>query len=267
MSSPDPSLCTRFQHSPGLTEHLREVQEQERRQQELRPATSISPGPNIDPIFSGNPYGLAETSRTAEQAKISASRRERELSATKRAAQNRAAQVSDPMHSEGGETRSRTRSLLTDQSQRAFRQRKEGHIQELEQQVNRYKALGEAHKTLQIENHQLREYVSTLQSILIEVGGSVPTPPPGLDIHGGTERDESLQVYPAKKYGPLQGSASPSSQVAPTRSAAAQKTNGGNRRQRQQQQQAAVNSVSVGAPSSEHEAAAQTPIEPRLMNA
>ncbi|KAK9466032.1 hypothetical protein V1512DRAFT_264584 [Lipomyces arxii] len=78
----------------------------------------------------------------------------RPLATTKRAAQNRAAQ-------------------------RAFRQRKECYIKDLETKVVEIKNMKEIIDGLRQENLQLRDYILALQSRLIEqpgVGG-VPTPP------------------------------------------------------------------------------------------
>ncbi|EXJ94183.1 hypothetical protein A1O1_02576 [Capronia coronata CBS 617.96] len=80
----------------------------------------------------------------------------RELSTSKRAAQNRAAQ-------------------------RAFRQRKEGYIKKLEEQVRDYQALSENFKAVQAENYQLRDYIINLQSRLLESQGEVPPPPSNVD--------------------------------------------------------------------------------------
>ncbi|KIV93770.1 hypothetical protein, variant 2 [Exophiala mesophila] len=80
----------------------------------------------------------------------------RELSTSKRAAQNRAAQ-------------------------RAFRQRKEGYIKKLEEQVRDYQVLSENFKTVQAENYQLRDYIINLQSRLLESQGEVPPPPSNVD--------------------------------------------------------------------------------------
>lgn len=79
----------------------------------------------------------------------------RELSQSKRAAQNRAAQ-------------------------RAFRQRKEGYIKKLEQQVRDYAEVDQTMKVMQAENSALRDYVAHLQSRLLEVHGDFPQPPHGL---------------------------------------------------------------------------------------
>ncbi|KAH6856657.1 hypothetical protein B0I37DRAFT_80190 [Chaetomium sp. MPI-CAGE-AT-0009] len=96
----------------------------------------------------------------------------RELSQSKRAAQNRAAQ-------------------------RAFRQRKEGYIKKLEQQVRDYGEMESTFKSLQAENYTLRDYVMRLQSRLLDAQGEYPQPPPGISLahpsaqaqppHGGQE--------------------------------------------------------------------------------
>ncbi|KAF3480911.1 uncharacterized protein GIQ15_06258 [Arthroderma uncinatum] len=81
----------------------------------------------------------------------------RELSSSKRAAQNRAAQ-------------------------RAFRQRKEGYIRKLEEQVKEYEMLLENYKAIQAENYQLREYIISLQSRLIDSQNEVPELPGNIDL-------------------------------------------------------------------------------------
>lgn len=63
------------------------------------------------------------------------------------------------------------------QAQRAFRQRKEMYIKELEAKVHELKASKETISALRQENIQLRDYILALQSRLIEHPGGVPTPP------------------------------------------------------------------------------------------
>ena len=77
--------------------------------------------------------------------------------------------------------------------QRAFRQRKEGYIKKLEEQVRDYQILSENFKQVQNENYQLRDYIINLQSRLLESQGEVPPPPsnvdglqPGKATHPGT---------------------------------------------------------------------------------
>ncbi|KAG8627511.1 hypothetical protein KVT40_004994 [Elsinoe batatas] len=81
----------------------------------------------------------------------------RELSSTKRAAQNRAAQ-------------------------RAFRQRKEAYIGKLEKQVKDYGAMEEDFKILQNENYQLREYILALQTRILDSSDELPPPPPRIHL-------------------------------------------------------------------------------------
>lgn len=76
----------------------------------------------------------------------------RELSTTKRAAQNRAAQ-------------------------RAFRQRKEAYITKLEKQVQDYRAMEDDYKALQHENYSLREHIVLLQNRILESSSELPQPP------------------------------------------------------------------------------------------
>ena len=119
----------------------------------------------------------------------------RELSTSKRAAQNRAAQVCSALRSRcsftevawqanscaklfGGYQVQLTNILL----QRAFRQRKEGHIKTLETQVREFNSLSENYKALQSENYQLRDYIISLQSRLLESQGEYPQPPSNIDI-------------------------------------------------------------------------------------
>ncbi|KAK8118621.1 uncharacterized protein PG998_003247 [Apiospora kogelbergensis] len=82
----------------------------------------------------------------------------RELSQSKRAAQNRAAQ-------------------------RAFRQRKEHHIKKLEQEVRDFRTMEDTYKAVQNENYALREYVIQLQSRLMDSQIEPPQPPPGVALH------------------------------------------------------------------------------------
>jgi len=96
----------------------------------------------------------------------------RELSTSKRAAQNRAAQ-------------------------RAFRQRKEGYIKKLEEQVRDYALMNENYKAVQAENYQLRDYIINLQSRLIESQGDFPQPPPNVDLPHPSRRQNPDRHEPA----------------------------------------------------------------------
>jgi hypothetical protein len=84
----------------------------------------------------------------------------RELSTSKRAAQNRAAQ-------------------------RAFRQRKEQYIQSLKDQVKEHQTLAQNYETIQKENFQLRQYIITLQARLLESHTELPPPPESIDLTRG----------------------------------------------------------------------------------
>lgn len=81
----------------------------------------------------------------------------RELSTSKRAAQNRAAQ-------------------------RAFRQRKEHYIQSLKDQVKDHESLTSSYENIQQENFKLRQYIITLQARLLESHTELPPPPESVDL-------------------------------------------------------------------------------------
>lgn len=84
--------------------------------------------------------------------------------------------------------------------QRAFRQRKEGYIKKLEQQVRDYAEIDSSLKTLQSENYHLREYVMQLQARLLSTQGEYPQPPPGLSLahpHGAAPSLQSPGPLPA----------------------------------------------------------------------
>ena len=110
----------------------------------------------IDPQIAGPQYSMSQGE--APQADMGDHRKgRRELSTSKRAAQNRAAQ-------------------------RAFRQRKEEHIRHLNDKVKESEHLLELYKTLQTENYQLRDYIINLQSRLLETQGEIPPAPAGVDL-------------------------------------------------------------------------------------
>ncbi|OXV06586.1 hypothetical protein Egran_05646 [Elaphomyces granulatus] len=126
---------------------------------------------NIDPAISGTtmlspadpsptatgPGGEVSPQEPGSSQEARKTYGKRELSTSKRAAQNRAAQ-------------------------RAFRQRKEGYIRKLEEQVKDYEVLTESYKALQAENYQLREYIIGLQSRLIDSQNEVPELPGNIDL-------------------------------------------------------------------------------------
>lgn len=76
--------------------------------------------------------------------------------------------------------------------QRAFRQRKEGYIKKLEEQVREANQMQESYKLIQSENYQLRDYIINLQSRLIESQGEEAVPPPPIQL---LQMSPSLALY------------------------------------------------------------------------
>ncbi|KAM0743030.1 hypothetical protein ACQRIT_003207 [Beauveria bassiana] len=138
----------------------------------------------------------------------------RELSQSKRAAQNRAAQ-------------------------RAFRQRKEGYIKKLEQQVRDYSDMEVTLKQYQSENYALREYVIQLQSRLLETIGEFPPPPPNINLaHPTTQGQLSAPPPPAAETQPESTTAgTPLEAVAQAVAGLAAQEQLSEQQQQQQQQQ------------------------------
>ena len=146
------------------------------------PETSSPQSPNDpnDPAAAGS--GVMSTSADSEGEGGNGDGRKgygkRELSTSKRAAQNRAAQ-------------------------RAFRQRKEGYIKKLEEQVRDYSMLNDNFKAVQAENYQLRDYIINLQSRLLESQGEFPPPPSNVDgLHPGKPQHPS-PVQSGKPVAPV----------------------------------------------------------------
>jgi len=109
-----------------------------------------------------------------------------------------------------------TPSLRNLTSQRAFRQRKEGYIKKLEEQVRELHNLEDNFKAIQAENYSLREYIIHLQSHLIESQGDYPQPPANVNLshpHARHEHIDHLQrrdgapVAPMAPMSQLQASA------------------------------------------------------------
>lgn len=98
---------------------------------------------------------------------INQSRSRRPLSQSKRAQQNRAAQ-------------------------RAFRQRKELYIKDLESKVQELKTVKETMEALRAENQELRDYILALQSRWINQPGGVPTPP-AVYARRGVDEGDNIQ--------------------------------------------------------------------------
>ncbi|CAN8102316.1 unnamed protein product [Discula destructiva] len=134
------------------------------------------------PDHSGGPpdHGLSPPGMDGEGRKA-----KRELSNSKRAAQNRAAQ-------------------------RAFRQRKEGYIKKLEQQVRDLGEMEKAYENIQAENHALKEYIAHLQSRLSDAAIEIPQAPPHINlaaVASGTVRpvDPVAHGLPQQGYGQEDG--------------------------------------------------------------
>ncbi|KAK0735824.1 hypothetical protein B0T21DRAFT_289667 [Apiosordaria backusii] len=117
----------------------------------------VPPPPEQVAVMSGPTAGIVPTAGMMDNGETADGRKKRELSQSKRAAQNRAAQ-------------------------RAFRQRKEGYIKKLEQQVQEFHQMEESYKAMQAENFQLREYIIHLQSRLLESQGDYPPPPANVNL-------------------------------------------------------------------------------------
>ncbi|KXL42815.1 hypothetical protein M433DRAFT_145643 [Acidomyces richmondensis BFW] len=132
------------------------------REHPYQPSDSASPHEHIDPAVAHQqqhaPYAqMSGDSAGDDSMSPQTGKGKRELSTSKRAAQNRAAQ-------------------------RAFRQRKEGYIKKLEEQVKEFQAMEQAYRGLQTENYQLREYILNLQTRLLETNAEIPPAPPHINL-------------------------------------------------------------------------------------
>ncbi|KAH6688004.1 hypothetical protein F5X68DRAFT_7966 [Plectosphaerella plurivora] len=120
---------------------------------------ATSPSALLPPSMPGQEPDIPEEDTTMTDSGPVDGRRtvKRELSQSKRAAQNRAAQ-------------------------RAFRQRKEGYIKKLEQQVRDFTEMDNTFKQVQADNFAFREYALLLRSLLLDAQIDCPPPPPGLSL-------------------------------------------------------------------------------------
>jgi hypothetical protein len=150
--------------SKGLREHLLAAQAGQPVPPSASPSSSHdmhiahSPNQHIDPAIGGGGgpgYPMPLDDSMEEMNDMRKGRRE--LSTSKRAAQNRAAQ-------------------------RAFRQRKEQYIQSLKDQVKEHQNLAANYETIQKENFSLRQYIITLQARLLESHTELPPPPESIDL-------------------------------------------------------------------------------------
>ena len=99
-----------------------------------------------------------------------------------------------------------TQAYVNLQQQRAFRQRKEGYIKKLEEQVRELHALEENYKAIQAENYSLREYIIQVQSRLIESQGEYPQPPPNVNLthpHARHDQMDHMQHRPDVTTAPM----------------------------------------------------------------
>ncbi|KAI9721015.1 MAG: hypothetical protein M1812_002494 [Candelaria pacifica] len=125
---------------------------------------------NIDPAIAGSNVHMSTSDQNSGDDQGDDKKGgKRELSTSKRAAQNRAAQ-------------------------RAFRQRKETYIKTLEDRVRDYNDLNENYKAVQAENYQLRDYIINLQSRLIESQGEYPQPPSNIALAQPPSGDGIRQI-------------------------------------------------------------------------
>lgn len=69
--------------------------------------------------------------------------------------------------------------------QRAFRQRKEGYIKKLEQQVRDYNDMEQRFRQVESENYACREYIGHLRSRLLDAQIEPPQPPPHINLAFG----------------------------------------------------------------------------------
>ncbi|KAF2731360.1 hypothetical protein EJ04DRAFT_566905 [Polyplosphaeria fusca] len=146
-----------------------------------------SPHQAIDPAIAGTPYQMSagDAHNQSDDPMGEGRKGRRELSTSKRAAQNRAAQ-------------------------RAFRQRKEEYIKQLKDQVKEFEQLCELYKTLQTENYQLRDYIINLQSRLLETQGEIPPAPAGVDLSRAHGEPSNPMHQPQQQQAPEPPQQSPS---------------------------------------------------------
>lgn len=114
-------------------------------------------------------------------------------------------------------TTTQTRAYIIPLLQRAFRQRKEGYIKKLEEQVRELHSLEENYKAIQSENYSLREYIIHLQSRLIESQGDYPQPPANVNlIHPHSRTDTRMEHAPPRRDGVAVAPMAPMNQLHPS---------------------------------------------------
>ncbi|OJD40241.1 bzip transcription factor [Diplodia corticola] len=187
------------------------------------PTPQINPGPTahatdhnqhqgLDPSITTAGYPMSAGDAADGHLSEGGRKGRRELSTSKRAAQNRAAQ-------------------------RAFRQRKEEYIKSLKDQVKDYEQMADQFRAIQSENNTLRDYVISLQARLLESQGSYPEPPGNIDLSrphteipppvqamqspqppnsSGTSQHSQQQQQPQQQHQPQQHQQQHQQQPAPT---------------------------------------------------
>ncbi|KAJ5087178.1 hypothetical protein N7456_010794 [Penicillium angulare] len=151
----------RHQGGPGPQQHMAPNTASPRDQTNIDPAISgamMSAAPPQTPTQP--PQGSPEDSSPKSYGK-------RELSTSKRAAQNRAAQ-------------------------RAFRQRKETYIRKLEDENKNIDSYKDTMSKLLNENYALRDHIINLQTRLMEAQVEVPDLPPNIDLTQQPRHDLAL---------------------------------------------------------------------------
>jgi len=168
MFSSRPSSAEESSNVMSLRDHLLAAQAASASGVDIHPSPSHDTqiDPQIGVSFSPSPVTPGMEPQNPEVRKG-----RRELSMSKRAAQNRAAQ-------------------------RAFRQRKEQYIHTLKSQVQNYEQMATNYKSLEKENLILREYIIQLQSRLLESGhrDMIPTAPP--EVARGSAAPSSSVIPP-----------------------------------------------------------------------
>ncbi|TAQ85211.1 hypothetical protein B7494_g6451 [Chlorociboria aeruginascens] len=187
---------------------------------------------NIDPAIGGN-HMMSTGGDSGGDDSLGDGRKggKRELSQSKRAAQNRAAQMLVKKINEllalSILMSSIAESSLRKLHQRAFRQRKEGYIKKLEEQVRELHNLEDNYKSIQAENYSLREYIIHLQSRLIESQGEYPQPPPNVNLTHPHARHDQMEHVQRHEGAPIAPMAPMSLQASAARTLAAAGLNSG----------------------------------------
>ncbi|KAL0264167.1 hypothetical protein SLS55_000113 [Diplodia seriata] len=204
----------------------------------------ITPGPTthapdhnqhqgLDPSITSGGYPMSAGDAADGHLSEGGRKGRRELSTSKRAAQNRAAQ-------------------------RAFRQRKEEYIKSLKDQVKDYEQMADQFRAIQAENNTLRDYVISLQARLLESQGSYPEPPSNIDLsRPHTEIPPPVQAMQSPQPPGSSGASQHSQQQQPQQQQQHQQPQQQHQHQQHQQQPAPTAPMSASAAQQLQQAAAQ----------